>query len=311
MKIVLVLILLSLPFISRSQSNKKFYNRFEREIDSIHSYYYEVIRYDLDTVTYSYYTATNSLRHKEVRLNKRGEKHVTYYYENGGLQAEGKRRILPLGKVTTYLKNGEKKAEMFFPDRLDPSDELELGGIRVFFYRDSLGNYMVKDGNGHCLCQFRAFGNEGLVEEGDIKNTFQDGVWSGRFGNQGSFQELYENGKFIGGVSNFKGETYEYRSFEESAQPIGGMRAFYQEVAQKITYTKRAIKKHIQGKVFVEFEVDTDGSIINTKVVRGIDPELDQIALDAVRSTPRWKPGNQRGRPVKQKMVIPLAFKIG
>jgi TonB family protein len=308
MKSVLVLILLSLPFTSQSQSSKKFYDRYERETDSIHSHYYKVIRYDLDSVTYSYYTSTNSLRHKEVRLNKRGEKHVTYYYENGGLQAEGNSLIWPLGKVITYLRNGEKKAEMFFPNHIDSLNELD--GIRVFFYRDSLGNYMVKDGNGHCFCQFNTYG-EGLVEEGDIKNTLKDGVWSGRLGNQGSFQELYENGKFIGGVSNFRGETYEYRSFEESAMPVGGMRAFYQGVAQKMTYTKRAMKKRIQGKVLVEFEVDTDGSIINTKVIKGIDPELDQIALDAVRSSPRWKPGNQRGRPVKQKMVIPLAFKIG
>ena len=73
-----------------------------------------------------------------------------------------------------------------------------------------------------------------------------------------------------------------------------------------------ARKKGIQGKVFVEFVVDTGGEIINIKVIKGIGYECDEEeAVRAVKLCPRWTPGKQRGQPVGMRMVLPISFKLG
>lgn len=307
---ILILIFLLIAFDSKGQAKKKFYNRLGSKTDSINSYYYEVQRYGLDTVTYSYYSVTNSIRHKETKINRKGVNRVLYYYENGMLQAEGNEYGFPLDSVTTFFKNGEKQARLYFPNRLDSGEVLD--GVKIFFFRDSLGKYMVKNGNGYCVCQFHAYGIGSLIEEGEVKNNLKDGVWSGKSKTSSyTFQELYEGGKLVGGVTTSNGEDYEYRSFEEMASPIGGLAAFYEALGEKIEYPKRALKRRVQGKIIVQFYIDLDGSIVDAKVLKGIDPELDRKALEAVKSTPNWKPGNQRGRPVKQRYTLPINFEIG
>lgn len=75
-------------------------------------------------------------------------------------------------------------------------------------------------------------------------------------------------------------------------------------------YPPEAIEKSIQGKVYVEFCVEVDGSVTNVKVVRGVDPLLDKEAVRLVESSPKWKPGTQRGKPVKVRMAFTVSFEI-
>ena len=67
----------------------------------------------------------------------------------------------------------------------------------------------------------------------------------------------------------------------------------------------------VEGKVFVEFVVNRDGSIVDVKSIKGIGAGCDEEAVRIVQSAPAWKPGKQRGKPVRQKMVIPITFKLG
>jgi protein TonB len=64
----------------------------------------------------------------------------------------------------------------------------------------------------------------------------------------------------------------------------------------------------IEGKVFVEFIVDKDGKLTNIKVVRGIGGGCDEEAIRVISRMPNWKPGKQRGMPVKVRMIIPIHF---
>ncbi|HNU78363.1 MAG TPA: energy transducer TonB, partial [Prolixibacteraceae bacterium] len=64
----------------------------------------------------------------------------------------------------------------------------------------------------------------------------------------------------------------------------------------------------IQGKVYVTFVVDRDGGISDAKVARGVDPSLDKEALRVVNSLPKWKPGKQRGKPVRVSYTVPISF---
>lgn len=98
---------------------------------------------------------------------------------------------------------------------------------------------------------------------------------------------------------------------EESAAPKGGLQAFYKYVGEKLKYPAQARRMGTEGKVFVEFVVNRDGSLVDVKVMRGIGAGCDEEAIRVVQSAPAWTPGKQRGKPVRQKMVIPINFKLG
>lgn len=98
---------------------------------------------------------------------------------------------------------------------------------------------------------------------------------------------------------------------EETAAPIGGMTAFYQFVQKKMKYPAQARRMGVEGRVFVEFVIEKDGSITDVKFIKGIGAGCDEEAVRVVESAPKWKPGKQRGKPVRQKMVLPISFKLG
>jgi protein TonB len=109
-----------------------------------------------------------------------------------------------------------------------------------------------------------------------------------------------------------KEETDEiFTIVEESAAPKGGMAAFYKYVGDKMKYPPQARRMGIDGKVFVEFVINKDGSISDVKAVKGIGAGCDEEAVRVVQSAPAWSPGKQRGKPVKQRMVLPITLKLG
>jgi protein TonB len=66
----------------------------------------------------------------------------------------------------------------------------------------------------------------------------------------------------------------------------------------------------VEGKVFVEFVVEKDGTLTQFTVVKGIGAGCDEEAIRIMQEAPAWEPGKQRGRPVKQRMVLPIFFKL-
>jgi len=98
---------------------------------------------------------------------------------------------------------------------------------------------------------------------------------------------------------------------EDQPTPIGGMSEFYQFVQKKLKYPAQARRMGIEGKVFVQFVVDKDGSLTEVKAVKGIGAGCDEEAERVIQSAPKWKPGKQRGRSVKVRMILPITFKLG
>ena len=108
---------------------------------------------------------------------------------------------------------------------------------------------------------------------------------------------------------------------EESAQQIftvveempkfpGGQAALMQYLAKNIKYPTIAQENGTQGRVIVQFVVNRDGSIVDAKVVRSVDPYLDKEALRVINTMPKWKPGMQRGKPVRVKFTVPVMFRL-
>lgn len=83
-----------------------------------------------------------------------------------------------------------------------------------------------------------------------------------------------------------------------------------QYLGKSIKYTTIAQETGTQGRVIVQFVVNKDGSIVDVKVVRGVDPYLDKEAIRVISTMPKWKPGEQRGKPVRCKFTVPVMFKL-
>lgn len=98
---------------------------------------------------------------------------------------------------------------------------------------------------------------------------------------------------------------------ETKPEPISGYKAFYTFIAKNMKYPSQARRMGIEGKVFIQFMIDEFGNITNPEVVRGIGSGCDEEALRVVKLLPPWKPGKQRGRPVRVMMVLPITFKLG
>ena len=95
---------------------------------------------------------------------------------------------------------------------------------------------------------------------------------------------------------------------EQPAAPRDGLAAFYKDVGNRINYPAPARRMGIEGKVFVEFIVERDGSLTQFQVVKGIGAGCDEEAVRVIREAPSWIPGKQRGKPVRQRMVLPIHF---
>jgi TonB family protein len=81
-------------------------------------------------------------------------------------------------------------------------------------------------------------------------------------------------------------------------------------IRQNLVYPENAKKAGIRGKVYVQFIVNENGQVTNTEVIKGVDPELDKEACRVISSMPAWKPGVQRGKPVKVSFTIPIVFDL-
>ena len=81
-------------------------------------------------------------------------------------------------------------------------------------------------------------------------------------------------------------------------------------LAQHVRYPEEAEKNGIGGKVYVQFVIDTTGKVVEPKVIKSVSPELDAEALRVVSEMPAWKPGMQRGKPVRVSFTLPVIFKL-
>jgi periplasmic protein TonB len=97
---------------------------------------------------------------------------------------------------------------------------------------------------------------------------------------------------------------------EEQPGYPGGDEARIKFLQENIKYPEEAKELGVQGKVFVTFVVEVDGSITDVRVLRGIGAGCDEEAVRVVKSMPRWVPGKQRGQPVRVQFNLPIKFTL-
>ena len=119
----------------------------------------------------------------------------------------------------------------------------------------------------------------------------------------------------------FVAPVVEEEEEEESAQQIftvvekqpefpGGTAELFKYLSKAIKYPVIAQENGIQGRVVCSFVVNRDGSIVDIQVMRGVDPSLDKEAIRVISETPKWKPGEQRGKPVRVRFILPVQFRL-
>ncbi len=107
-------------------------------------------------------------------------------------------------------------------------------------------------------------------------------------------------------------ETDQIFEFVETfPEPAGGMEGWMKYLSKETKYPTKARRMGIEGTVYVAFVIETDGSITDVQVIRGIEGGCNEEAIRVVENAPKWTPGKQRGRPVRVRMRLPIRFKLG
>ncbi len=104
--------------------------------------------------------------------------------------------------------------------------------------------------------------------------------------------------------------TDTYLMVEAEPEFPGGMEALMKYLSENIKYPEQAKKENIQGKVYMRFVVERDGSIVDAEILRGIGGGCDEEALRVVNAMPKWEPGKQKGTPVRVQYNLPIVFKL-
>ncbi|TAE68061.1 MAG: energy transducer TonB [Bacteroidetes bacterium] len=99
---------------------------------------------------------------------------------------------------------------------------------------------------------------------------------------------------------------------QEQAEFVGGQKEFYKFLSDNIKYPKVARRINVQGTVYLEFIIEKNGELSDVKVKKPIvnDGGCNEEAVRVLKKSPKWKPAKQRGKNVRQKMVIPVKFKL-
>ena len=105
-------------------------------------------------------------------------------------------------------------------------------------------------------------------------------------------------------------ENQIYDIVEENPRFPGGEEACMKWLSDNIKYPPICVEQGIQGRVYAQFVVNKDGSIVDIKIVRSPDPYLSKEAERVLKMMPKWSPGKQRGKPVRVKFSLPVMFRL-
>ncbi len=125
--------------------------------------------------------------------------------------------------------------------------------------------------------------------------------------------------EMTGGEGGYGDDIFNGEGGDMSGEPLffvevmpsfrgGDINKFRDWVKKRTNYPQEAIDKKIQGIVYLTFIIETDGTLSNVTVVKGIDPLIDDEAVKAIQASPKWSPGLQRGQPVRVRYSMKLNF---
>jgi antitoxin component YwqK of YwqJK toxin-antitoxin module len=237
-------------------------------------------------------SGTTSKRDKIIKTGT-----FVYYYENGNIKQESYYVDNKLsGKQIDWYENNIKKSEK----EIVWDSKTEDYNIKTLQFWNKEGQQTAIDGNG----QFED-SDDKVYEKGELKNGVKQGIWEGKnLKEKFSFTEIYNEGKFISGVSTDENNTkYPYKELITKPTPAKGMSDFYSHIGKNY---KTPDVQGLKGKIYTTFVIDTDGSITNIRVLRDVGYGSGKEAIRVIASYGKWIPGKMRGINTKATYSIPL-----
>ena len=101
-----------------------------------------------------------------------------------------------------------------------------------------------------------------------------------------------------------------FDTVEQMPEYPGGMQAMIEFLQANMKYPEDAAKQKVEGRVMVQFVVETDGSVSDVHVAKQVFPSLDAEAIRVVQAMPRWTPGKDKGKVVRVKYNLPIVFRM-
>ncbi len=201
------------------------------------------------------------------------------------------------GKWMYWYGDGRLKYEMDFEG---------LYSYKALEYADSTGIFRTSGGQGVFSFCFETYCESGRVVDG-----YKEGRWQ-IFDDEGvTHEEIYRGGQLVSGRWLKGNGIITYNDIESPAHYTdGGLTGFYKLIANNMQYPDYARKRGIEGKVYVQFVVDKEGSLTDLEVVQSPDASFSKEALRVMASVGSWAPARYRGQPVKQRIVAPLVFML-
>lgn len=115
---------------------------------------------------------------------------------------------------------------------------------------------------------------------------------------------------FVAKVEEEEQEAEIFFIVEKMPEFPGGELGLRKWIAEHVKYPNIARENNIQGKVYVRFAVTESGSVDKVSIARGVDPLLDEEAIRVVKMSPKWSPGEQRGKKVSVWYTVPINFQL-
>lgn len=200
------------------------------------------------------------------------------FYENGALESAGKYiNSQEDGLWRTFYESGKSRDEIYY----SPGEK----GPRAKYHQHwaETGNQELVNGTGI----YKSWvGDDGIACWFDVQDS-----------------------TLIGSFYDDSGDTV-YIKAEHAAEYQGGFPKFYKAIGETIYYPKQARRMGIEGRVFVSFVIDKNGKPRDPEVLRGIGAGCDEESVRVVMLQQNWQPAVHRGKPVNQKMVLPVVYKL-
>ena len=193
---------------------------------------------------------------------------------------------------TAYFMSGQKKSENSF---------LKVYKKGKFIEQKFIGeNWEWFENGGIKLSSFYKNGQL----QGAFSTYWQNGIQRRK--------DLFDNGKLIEGncYDSIGNKITEYFPYQTIPEFPGGEQKLFSYLISEVKYPIQAQEKNIQGRVLVQFYVETDGKISNIKILNNNNYYLEMESLRVIKAMPDWTPGTIEGQKVKVKFTLPVSFRM-
>ncbi|MEC5165727.1 antitoxin component YwqK of YwqJK toxin-antitoxin module [Flavobacterium sp. PL11] len=306
---LLVITTITFSQVSKPVSKMIFLDSSDEETSEGNHKYYRIIRgYFSESEAYEFndYYKSGNIKTKVLSKNRdymdMDGAFITYY-ENGKKKSisnyKDKKKI---GKEFNYFDDGALRLEIEY---LENEGDLAVN-YKVIEFWNKKRQQKVVDGNG----EYQGFDLEGTFLIGIIKNGLREGKWTGSSLKQGiKIIEFYTKGKLISGTSTDSNNIERnYTTLLEKPKPDKGLNHFYSFVSKNFTVPREFQINRISEKIIVKFIIERDGTITDSKIIRGINDELDKEAIRVITDYEGWTVGKMRGLPLRVSYTIPITI---